>query len=102
MEGPEFIAQREENKNKRYKSSVSSSFNTRESQAGRFTLNTETENEEDEVEKVRPRRPMGRDQAKRRGKPGPSTPGVDVEVLPKLMNMQVSTTRTTSKRARTL
>nr|GEX40276.1 hypothetical protein [Tanacetum cinerariifolium] len=47
---------------KRYKSSVSSSFNTQQSGEGSFNLNMEAGNEE--VHEVR--RPMGRDRAKKK------------------------------------
>ncbi|GJZ49878.1 hypothetical protein Tco_0604068 [Tanacetum coccineum] len=53
---------------KRHKSSGDSSFNTRESREGSFTLNNTAGDEEDEVEEVRPSRPIIRDRAKRKGK----------------------------------
>nr|GEY61713.1 hypothetical protein [Tanacetum cinerariifolium] len=68
QEVPEFIAQREEHKSKSYKSIVDSSFNTMESGEGGFNLNSTTRDEEDELREVRQTRPMGRDQAKRKGK----------------------------------
>ncbi|GJX38182.1 hypothetical protein Tco_0251485 [Tanacetum coccineum] len=77
-----------EKKNKRYKSSDSSSFNTRESREGSINLNTTIENEEDEVEEVCQSRPIGRDQAKRKAKVGSlagSTSAFDVESLVKMM-----------------
>ncbi|GKD37397.1 hypothetical protein Tco_1257604, partial [Tanacetum coccineum] len=49
---------------------------------GSFNLNSTTEDKEDEVHDVRPSRPMGRDQAKRKGEapmsPPSSADGVDV------------------------
>ncbi|GJU44157.1 hypothetical protein Tco_1201423 [Tanacetum coccineum] len=63
-----FITQGDDNKRKRYKSSHNSSFNTRDSGEGNFNLNNTTRDEEDEVHEVRPSRPMGRDQAKSKGK----------------------------------
>ncbi|GKB77298.1 pentatricopeptide repeat-containing protein, partial [Tanacetum coccineum] len=72
-----------EKKNKRYKSSDSSSFNTKESGEGSINLNTTVGDEEDEVEEVcRPR------QAKRKTKAGSaasSSSSFDVEALAKMM-----------------
>ncbi|GJX62192.1 hypothetical protein Tco_0295092 [Tanacetum coccineum] len=77
------MEKREEHKNKRYKLSGDSSFNTRDSGEGSLNLNSTTEDEEDEVQEVRPSRPIGRDQTKRKGKTGTSstfsTTGFDVE-----------------------
>ncbi|GKF59709.1 RNA-directed DNA polymerase, eukaryota, partial [Tanacetum coccineum] len=87
-EVPLFMQEREEKKNKRYKSSGSSSFNTRESGEGSINLNTTIGDEEDEVEKVCQSRPIGRDQAKRKAKVGSlagSTNAFDVESLVKMM-----------------
>ncbi|GJY44452.1 E3 ubiquitin protein ligase MIEL1 [Tanacetum coccineum] len=74
---------------KRHKSSGDSSFNTRGSREGNFTLNNTAGDEEDEVEEVRPSRPIIRDRAKRKGKTttlsASSTTGLDVESLAKLM-----------------
>nr|GEW80953.1 hypothetical protein [Tanacetum cinerariifolium] len=85
----EFRKQRDEQQSKRHKSSDDSSFNTRGSGEGSFNLNSMNGDEEDEVEEVRPSRPIIRDQAKRKGKAGTlsasSTTGVDVESLAKLM-----------------
>nr|GFC73777.1 hypothetical protein [Tanacetum cinerariifolium]GFC73819.1 hypothetical protein [Tanacetum cinerariifolium] len=85
----EFVAQKEKNKNKRYKSSGSSSFNTKESREGSFNLNIAAVDEENEVQEVCPRRPMGRDQAKREGKGATSSTssafGADVKVLARLI-----------------
>nr|GEW70809.1 zinc finger, CCHC-type [Tanacetum cinerariifolium] len=58
-EVPQFMLKREELKNKRYKLSGSSSFNTRESGEGCINLNTTVGDEEDEVEEVRRPRPIG-------------------------------------------
>nr|GEX29959.1 hypothetical protein [Tanacetum cinerariifolium] len=59
-------------KNKRYKSSGSSSFITKDSGEGSINLNTlvgsKDENEVEEVEEVHRPRPMGRDQANRKMK----------------------------------
>ncbi|GKD19213.1 hypothetical protein Tco_1208371 [Tanacetum coccineum] len=66
----EFLQEREEKKNKRYKSSDSSSFNMRESGEVSINLNNMVGYEEDEVEKVRRSRPIGRDQANRKVKAG--------------------------------
>ncbi|GKD70396.1 hypothetical protein Tco_1324486 [Tanacetum coccineum] len=56
-------------KNKRYKSSGnSSSFNTSQSQAASFNLNTQAGDDKDEEEDVREvRQPIGRDIAKKKG-----------------------------------
>ncbi|GKC94007.1 hypothetical protein Tco_1159449 [Tanacetum coccineum] len=74
---------REEKKSKRYKSSDESSFNMRESGEGNFNLNSTIGDEEDEVEEVRPSRPISKDLAKMKGKAGmsskSSTTGFDVE-----------------------
>nr|GEX69246.1 hypothetical protein [Tanacetum cinerariifolium] len=60
--------------NKRYKSTGSSSFNTKDSGEGSINLNTtvrtEDENEMEEVHEVRRPKSMGRDQAKRKMKGG--------------------------------
>nr|GEV13832.1 RNA-directed DNA polymerase, eukaryota, nucleotide-binding alpha-beta plait domain protein [Tanacetum cinerariifolium] len=64
LEVPEFIAQKDDHKSKRYKSCDDSSFNTRDSREGSFNLNNTAVDEEDEVQEVRPSRPMGRDQEK--------------------------------------
>nr|GEV83029.1 hypothetical protein [Tanacetum cinerariifolium] len=113
VEVREFIAQTKEHKSKRYKLSGDNSFNMRESKDGSFNLNSTTEDEEDEVHKVRPSHPIGRDQTKKKGKAGTSsaslTTGFDVESLSKLIvneyemvnEYAMVTTRTTSKRART-
>nr|GEY52285.1 hypothetical protein [Tanacetum cinerariifolium] len=77
--------------NKRYKSSGSSSFNTKDSREGSINLNTtvetEDENEMEEVQEVRRPKPMGRDQAKRKMKGGSasSTSSFDVRELAKKM-----------------
>ncbi|GJW16080.1 hypothetical protein Tco_0020213 [Tanacetum coccineum] len=74
---------------KRYKYSSESSFNTREAGDGSFNLNNTAGEEEDEVHEVRPSRPIGRDQAKRKAKVRTSSAGssnaFDVESLAKLM-----------------
>ncbi|GJS42274.1 hypothetical protein Tco_0567317 [Tanacetum coccineum] len=74
----------QEEQSKRHKSSDDSSFNVRGSEDGNFYLNNTAGDEE-----VRPRRPIGRDRAKRREKAGTSatssTTGFDVESLAKLM-----------------
>ncbi|GJW14090.1 RNA-directed DNA polymerase, eukaryota [Tanacetum coccineum] len=57
-EVPLFMQKREEKMNKRYKSTGSSSFNTRESGEGGINLNTTVGDEEDEVEEVRRPLPM--------------------------------------------
>ncbi|GJV59415.1 hypothetical protein Tco_1465515 [Tanacetum coccineum] len=49
---PLFMQKRDEKKNKRYKSSSSSSFNTRELGEGSINLNTTVCDEEDEVEEL--------------------------------------------------
>ncbi|GKC83460.1 RNA-directed DNA polymerase, eukaryota, reverse transcriptase zinc-binding domain protein, partial [Tanacetum coccineum] len=80
---------KEEKKNKRYKSSGSSSFNTRESGEGSINLNSTVGDEEDEVQEVRPRRPIGRDQAEQKAKPRSSSAGsanaFDLEPMAKMM-----------------
>ncbi|GJR25092.1 hypothetical protein Tco_0973619 [Tanacetum coccineum] len=80
---PKFIAQRDDQKSKRYKSSGDSSFNTRDLREGSFNLNNTVVDEEDEVQEVCLSRPMGRDQAKRKGKAlmssSSSTAGADLE-----------------------
>ncbi|GKA74342.1 RNA-directed DNA polymerase, eukaryota [Tanacetum coccineum] len=83
-----FMQEKEEGKNKRYKSSGSSSFNTKESGEGSINLNTTIgDEEENKVEEVRRPRPMGRDQAKRKMKAGSasSASSFDVEALAKMM-----------------
>ncbi|GKC11575.1 ribonuclease H-like domain-containing protein [Tanacetum coccineum] len=83
--------EREDGKNKRYKSSGPSSFNKKDSGEGSINLNTtvgsEDENEVEEVEEVRRPRLMGRDQAKRKMKAGStsSTSSFDVAELAKMM-----------------
>ncbi|GJU53346.1 hypothetical protein Tco_1227060 [Tanacetum coccineum] len=56
---------------------------------GSFNLNSTAGDEEDEVKEVRPSHPMGRDQAKRKGKAGKSSAysstGFDAELLAMLM-----------------
>ncbi|GJW53286.1 RNA-directed DNA polymerase, eukaryota [Tanacetum coccineum] len=94
-EVPEFMQERGEKKNKRYKSSSSSSFNTRESGDESINLNSTVEDEEDEVREVCQSRPMGRGQAKMKvkakakAKAGSSSAGsenaLDVESLAKMM-----------------
>ncbi|GKA20123.1 hypothetical protein Tco_0700112 [Tanacetum coccineum] len=83
------IYEKKKHKSKRYKSSGDSSFNTRESGKGSFSLNNTPWDEEDEVHEVRPSRPMGWDQAKRKWKAGTSsassTTGFNVKSLAKLM-----------------
>ncbi|GJY51069.1 hypothetical protein Tco_0441916 [Tanacetum coccineum] len=64
VEVSEFIAQREEHKSKRYKSSNDSLFNTRESGKGSFNLNNTVGDEEEEVLEVRPSRPHGQGPSK--------------------------------------
>ncbi|GJX17570.1 hypothetical protein Tco_0218402 [Tanacetum coccineum] len=85
----EYLQEREDKKNKRYKSSDSISFNTKESREGSINLNTTVRDEEDEVEEVRRSRPIGRDQAKRKAKAGSSLAGsknaFDVESFTKMM-----------------
>ncbi|GKF53006.1 RNA-directed DNA polymerase, eukaryota, partial [Tanacetum coccineum] len=83
-----FMQEREEKKNKRYKSSGSNSFNTKESGEGSINLNTTVGDEEEyEVEEFRRPRPMGRDQTKRKMKAGSasSSSSFDMEVLAKMM-----------------
>ncbi|GKF33913.1 RNA-directed DNA polymerase, eukaryota, partial [Tanacetum coccineum] len=87
-EVPLFMQEREDGNNKRYKSSDSSSFNTKELGEGSINLNTTVGDEdENEVEEVRRRKPMGRDQAKRKIKAGSasSASSFDVEALSKMM-----------------
>ncbi|GJW72723.1 hypothetical protein Tco_0132093 [Tanacetum coccineum] len=82
------MQEREDGNNKRYKSSDSSSFNTKELGEGSINLNTTVGDEdENEVEEVRRRKPMGRDQAKRKIKAGSasSASSFDVEALSKMM-----------------
>nr|GEZ24539.1 hypothetical protein [Tanacetum cinerariifolium] len=87
-EVPMFMQETEDDKNKRYKSSGSSSFNTKESGEGSINLNT-TVGDEDEhkVEEVCRPKPIGRDQAKRKMKAGStsSATSFDVEALAKMM-----------------
>ncbi|GJX39244.1 probable LRR receptor-like serine/threonine-protein kinase [Tanacetum coccineum] len=81
---------KDEKKNKRYKSSGFSSFNTKESGEGSINLNTTVgDGEEDEVVEVRRPRPMGRDQAKRKMKTG-SASSFDVEALANMMASDTS------------
>nr|GEU48166.1 retrovirus-related Pol polyprotein from transposon TNT 1-94 [Tanacetum cinerariifolium] len=86
-----FMQERQDDMNKRYKSSGSSSFNTKDSGEGGVNLNTtvgtEDENEVEEVQEVRRLKPMGRDQAKRKMKGGSasSTSSFDVRELAKMM-----------------
>nr|GFB62386.1 hypothetical protein [Tanacetum cinerariifolium] len=86
-----FRQEREDGKNKRYKSSGSSSFNMKDSGEGSINLNTkvgiEDENKVEEVEEVHRPRPMGRDQAKRKMKAGSASSGrsFDVAELAKMM-----------------
>nr|GEY61239.1 hypothetical protein [Tanacetum cinerariifolium] len=91
-----FMEKMEEHTSKRYNSGSNSSFNTRESGEGSFNLNITTRDEEDEVQEkedevqeVLSSRPMGRDQAKRKGKAGTSSTSsatsFDDEWLAKLM-----------------
>ncbi|GKB66935.1 RNA-directed DNA polymerase, eukaryota [Tanacetum coccineum] len=87
-EVPLFMQEREDGKNKRYKSSDSSSFNTKESGEESINLNTTVGDEaENEVEDVRRPKPMGRDQAKRKMKAGSasSASSFDVEALAKMI-----------------
>ncbi|GJX77766.1 RNA-directed DNA polymerase, eukaryota [Tanacetum coccineum] len=87
-EVPLFMQEREDGKNKRYKSSGSSSFNTKESGEKSINLNTTVGYEaENEVEEVRRLKPMGRDQAKRKMKAGSasSASSFDVEALAKMI-----------------
>ncbi|GKB88183.1 hypothetical protein Tco_0960455 [Tanacetum coccineum] len=89
QELPEFMLDMEEKKSKRYKSSGESSFNTKELGDGHFNLNNTAGDKEDEVQEVRPRRPIDTDQAKRKAKAGTSSAGsataFDVKSLAKLM-----------------
>ncbi|GJT42754.1 hypothetical protein Tco_0951469 [Tanacetum coccineum] len=66
----EFLQEREEKKNKRYKSSDSSSFNMRESGEGSINLNNTVGDEEDEVEKVRRSRPIWQRPSKQESESG--------------------------------
>nr|GEX10897.1 hypothetical protein [Tanacetum cinerariifolium] len=71
---PKFMQERQDGMNKRYKSSGSSSFNTKDSGEGSINLNTtvgtEDENEMEEVQEVRRPKPMSRYQAKKKMKRG--------------------------------
>nr|GEU94317.1 DNA helicase [Tanacetum cinerariifolium] len=69
-EVPEFLQEMEKKKNKRYKSTDSSSFNMRELREESINLNNTVGYEEDEVEKVRRSHPIRRDQANRKVKAG--------------------------------
>nr|GEV40285.1 hypothetical protein [Tanacetum cinerariifolium] len=69
-EVPEILQVREEKKNKRYKSSDSSSFYMRELREGSINLNNTVGDKEDEVENVRRNRPIHRDQANGKVKAG--------------------------------
>ncbi|GKE39770.1 hypothetical protein Tco_1463175, partial [Tanacetum coccineum] len=89
-EVPLFMQEREEKKNKRYKSSGSSSFNTRESGEGSINLNTTIGDEEDEVEKVRRPRLMGRDQAKKKAKVRSAAGSVNAFDVESLANMMAN------------
>ncbi|GKB58009.1 RNA-directed DNA polymerase, eukaryota, partial [Tanacetum coccineum] len=88
---PKFMQERQDGMNKIYKSSGSSSFNTKNSEEGSINLNTtvrtEDENEMEEVQEVRRPKPMGRDQAKRKMKGGSasSASSFDVGELAKMM-----------------
>ncbi|GJS54324.1 RNA-directed DNA polymerase, eukaryota, partial [Tanacetum coccineum] len=85
---PAFRQEREDSKNNRYKSSDSSSFNTKDSGEGSINLNTTVGTEEEnKVEEVRRPRPMGRDQAKRKIKAGSASlaSSFDVAELAKMM-----------------
>nr|GEW27509.1 hypothetical protein [Tanacetum cinerariifolium] len=87
---PAFRQEREDGKNKRYKSSGSSSFKTKDSGESinlNTTVESEDENEVEEVEEVRRPKPMGRDQAKRKMKAGStsSASSFDVAELAKMM-----------------
>ncbi|GJY20489.1 RNA-directed DNA polymerase, eukaryota [Tanacetum coccineum] len=87
-EVPLFMKDRDDGKNRRYKSSGSSSFNTKESGEESINLNTTVGDEaENEVEEVRRLKPMGKDQAKRKMKAGSasSASSFDVEALKKMM-----------------
>ncbi|GJY84730.1 hypothetical protein Tco_0498756 [Tanacetum coccineum] len=85
------MQERQDGMNKRYKSSGSSSFNTKDSGEGSInsntTVGTEDENEMEEVQEVRRPKPMGRDQAKRKMKGGStsSASSFDVGELAKMM-----------------
>ncbi|GJZ62383.1 hypothetical protein Tco_0618520 [Tanacetum coccineum] len=82
----------DDNKSKKYKSRDDSSFNTWDSREGTMILNS-TSGEEDEVREILPSRPVGREQAKRKGKAmtssASSAAGVDVEALTRLMGQRV-------------
>nr|GEU50738.1 UBN2 domain-containing protein [Tanacetum cinerariifolium] len=67
------MKEREEKKNKRYKSSGSSSFNTRDSGKGSINLNSTVGDKEDEVQEVHQSHPIVRDQEKRKAKAGSSS-----------------------------
>nr|GEX84177.1 RNA-directed DNA polymerase, eukaryota [Tanacetum cinerariifolium] len=88
---PKFMQERQDGMNKRYKSSGSSSFNTKDSGEGSINLNTtvgtEDENEMEKVQEVRRPKPMGTDQAKRKLKGGSATSAslFDVRELAKMM-----------------
>ncbi|GJR25180.1 RNA-directed DNA polymerase, eukaryota [Tanacetum coccineum] len=87
-EVPLFMKERNDGKNKRYKLSGSSLFNTKESGEESINLNTTVGDEaENEVEEVRRPKPMDRDQAKRKMKAGSasSASSFDVEALAKMM-----------------
>ncbi|GJW38891.1 hypothetical protein Tco_0064736 [Tanacetum coccineum] len=85
------MQERQDGMNKRYKSSGSSSFNTKDSGEGSINLNTtagtKDENEMEKVQEVRRPKPMGRDQAKRKMKRGStsSASSFDVGELAKMM-----------------
>nr|GEX44865.1 hypothetical protein [Tanacetum cinerariifolium] len=87
------MQKREEKKNKRYKSSDSNSFNTRESGEGSINLNNTVRDEKDELQDVRTICPIGKVQAKRKVKAGSSSTGstnaFDVESLAKMMANEV-------------
>nr|GFA59114.1 reverse transcriptase domain-containing protein [Tanacetum cinerariifolium] len=80
---------KEDKKNKRYKSSDESLFNMRESRDHTFNSNNMAGDEEDEVSEGSPSRPIVRDQAKRKANVGissaSSATAFDVESLAKLM-----------------
>ncbi|GKA40222.1 hypothetical protein Tco_0732815 [Tanacetum coccineum] len=80
----------EEKKNKRYKSSGSSSYNTRDSGEGSINLNTTVGDEEDEVEKVCQPRLMGRDQAKKKAKVRSAAGSVNAFDVESLANMMAN------------
>ncbi|GKE20486.1 hypothetical protein Tco_1431998, partial [Tanacetum coccineum] len=61
-----------------------------DSREGNFNLNTMVEDEEDEVQEIRPSHPMSRDQAKRKGtwvtsSASSAAAGLNVEALARLM-----------------